>query len=179
MDLATMILGWHIWFFREGDAFTVPGAGICAAESKPGISPDFDAGWIEVGTVESFDPNVSQEEYKLWKPSPGRLTLRDSPENKQEFSGKVIVNDVGPLAIETFFRTSQKLGGAVKQFNPLSSASKKGWLHFQGYGQDDEIALTLDAWAKVRSTLKWDGTPTKPEFDFMQLYSSLNTGATA
>lgn len=178
MTPGSLLAGWHVWFFREGDAFTVPGAGVCAAETKPGISPDFDAGWIELGAVENYEPAIAQQEYKLWKPKPGRKVLKDMLENEQEFSGKVIVNDVGPLAVETFFRAMQKLGGATVQFNPLSSISKKGWLHFQGYDQNDELFLSQDVWCRLRCMMKFDGTPTKPEFDFYQLDSSLNTGAT-
>lgn len=177
MNLDTLILGSHFWFFREGDAFTVPAPGVCARETKPGISPDFDAGWIDFGAVETFEPTVAQEDYKLWRPSPGRLTLKDMPENKQELSGKFTTNDVGPLAIESFFRTSQKLGGGVLQFNPISSISKRGWMHFQGYDQNDGLVLSLDLFVRLRATMKFDGTPTKPDFEFFTLYSSLNTGA--
>lgn len=166
-----------MWFFREGDAFTEPAPGTCAQEAKPGIAPDFDAGWIDVGAVESFDPSVTQEEYKLYRPSPGRLVLKELLENKQELTGKVVVNDVGGLAIETALRASQKLQGAQVQFNPLSSISKRGWAHFQCYDQNDALFLTLDMWVRLRTTLKFDGTPTKPEFDLFMLYSSLNTGS--
>ena len=151
MNLATALIGSHVWFFRENDAFTQPAPGVCGQESKPGIAPNFDAGWIDLGAVEGFEPNFAQQEYKLWKPAPGRLVLKDVPENMQELSGKITVNDVGPLAIELFFRTSQKLGGAQLQFNPKSSRSKKGWLHFQCYGDDDNLWLSLDLWSRVRS----------------------------
>ena len=178
MNLASLIIGSHFWFFREGDAFVDPAPGICAQESKPGISPTFDPGWIDLGAVESFDPTVAQQDHKLWRPAPGRLVLKDVLETQQELSGKVVVNDVGPLAIETFFRTSQKLGGAQLQFNPLSAISRRGWCHFQGYDQTDALALSLDLWVRIRGMLKFDGSPTKPEFEIFMLYSSQNTGAT-
>jgi hypothetical protein len=177
MNLATALIGSHLWFFREGDAFTQPAPGVSAQEAKPGISPNFDAGWIDLGAVESVDPTVNQEEHKLYRPSPGRLVLKDLIETKQELSLKVMTNDVGPLAIEAFFRTSQKLGGGQVQFNPLSAVSRKGWAHFQMYDQGDNIWLSLDLWVRLRTAMKLDGTPTKPEFDLFMLYSSLNTGA--
>lgn len=177
LSLASRMIGSHLWFFREGDAFTVPGAGICAQESKPGISPGFDANWIDMGAVEMVDPAVAQEEFKLYRPSPGRLVLKDVLENKQELSFKVTVNDVAGIHIETFFRAVQKLQGGQTQFNPLSAISKRGWAHFQMYDHEDTNVLNLDVWCRIRTSLKFDGTPTKPEFDIFMLYSSLNTGA--
>ncbi len=178
MDLTTAIIGSHAWFFREGDAFAVPAPGVCGAESKPGIEPDFDAGWIDLGAIESADPTMGQEEFKLWKPAPGRLVLKDIPENKQELSYKIVTNDVGPLAIEVFYRATQKVGGAQLQFNPLSAPSRRGWMHLQKYNSGDGLWLTLDLYSRLRiNTLKMDGTPTKPEWDLYVLYSSLNTGA--
>ncbi len=177
MNVGSYIIGSHCWFFREGDAYTVPSAGVCGQESKPGIAPTLDAGWIDIGAVETFEPTIAQEEHKLWRPSPGRLVLKDYLENKQELSGKITVNDVGPLAMELFFRTTQKLGGAQLQFNPLSSISKRGWSHFQSYDQNDALIFSLDLWVRMRVTMKFDATPVKPEFDFYALYSSLNTGA--
>jgi hypothetical protein len=103
--------------------------------------------------------------------------LKDLPETQQELSLKVMTNDVGPLAIESFFRSSQKLGGGQLQFNPLSRISLKGWAHFQCYDQSDNLWLSLDLWVRMRTNLKLDGTPTKPEFELYMLYSSLNTGA--
>ncbi len=179
MNLDTLILGSHFWFFREGDAFTQPAPGVCAQEVKPGISPNFDAGWIDFGAVETWEPTVTQEDYKLYRPAPGRLVLKDAIENKQELGGKFTTNDVGPLAIESFFRSNQKLVGGQVQFNPLSAISRRGWLHFQGYDQNDVLVLSLDLWVRLRVMLKFDGSPTKPEFEFFTLYSSLNTGAIA
>src|SRR5689334_5436137 len=137
MVAATMLVGTHMWFFREGDAFVKPAPGLCAAETdlggagngKPGITPDFDAGWIDVGTVEACELTATQTDHKLWKPSPGRLVLKDLIETQQEMTGKITVNDVSPLAVETMFRTNTKLGGAQKQFVPLGAVSRKGWSH--------------------------------------------------
>lgn len=180
LQLGSLIVGSHFWFFREGDAFVDPAPGVCAQESKPGISPTFDPGWIDLGAVETFDPSVTQTEHKLYRPSPGRLVLKDLLETLQELSAKVTTNDAGPLAIEAFFRTSQKLGGAQTQFNPLSAISKRGWVHFQGYDQNDNLVLTIDLWCRLRCTMKLDGkAPTMPEYDLFMLYSSQNTGQIA
>ena len=176
-DYKSVLAGFHVWFFREGDAFTVPAPGISGAESIPGISPDFDAGWIELGTVEGFDPAVAQTDIKLYKPAPGHLVLKEILETKQELTGKVTVNDVSALIFELVFRTSQKLGGAQQQFNPLSAVSRKGWAHFQGYDHDDNILCVMDWWCRARGTMKFPlGEATKPEIELFWLYSSLSTG---
>lgn len=177
--MQSAIVGWHVWFFREGDAFTEPAAGVCGQESKPGISPDFDAGWMDIGACETMEPAVAQQEYKLYRPNPGRLVLKDLLENMQERTFKFVVNDLSELAVELAYRTSQKLGAGQKQFNSLSSISKKGWLHMQGYDHTDTLILTEDVWGRLRASFKFDGQPTKPEFDFFQFYSSLNTGVEA
>lgn len=179
MNLASYIIGAHLWFFREGDAFTKPEAGVCGVESKPGIEPEMDPGWLDLGAVESIEPTVSQEEHKLWRPAPGRLVLKDVLENKQEMSWKVVTNDVGPLAMECFMRTSAKLGGAQSQYNPLSAISRRGWVHVQMYDQDNALWNSLDMWCRVRCAMKFTGEPTKPEWDLFLLYSTLNTGAIA
>ena len=176
MLLASYIIGTHLWFFRDGDAFAVPEAGVCGVESKPGIAPDFDAGWIDLGAVESFEPTVSQEDYKLWKPAPGRLVLKDLLENKQEMTLKFTTNDVGPLVIETMFRSSQKLGGAQVQFNPISAIARRGWLHCEFYDQDNASWMDLDLFVRLRSASKFLSEPVKPEWEAFLLYSSLNTG---
>jgi hypothetical protein len=49
-------------------------------------------------------------------------------------------------------------------------------VHFQGYDQNDNLALALDMWVRLRVMLKFDGSPTKPEFELFGLYSSQNTG---
>lgn len=181
MDTNSVIIGSHFWFFREGDAITVPEAGVCAQEVKPGLGEGaaMDAGWIEMGTVEDFDPTASQEEYKLWKPSPGRLVLKDVLENKQELSGKMVLNDVSALAIETAFRSNQKLAGAQKQFNPLGAISRRGWGHWQFYDQADGLWFNMDLWIRLRTKIKFGAEPVKPEVEFFTLYSSLNTATIA
>lgn len=178
LQLGSLIVGSHFWFFREGDAFAVPAAGVCGQESKPGISPAFDAGWIDLGAVESFEPTVTQTEHKLYRPAPGRLVLKDVLETQQELAGKITVNDAGPLAVELAMRAVQELSGVTTQFNPLSAISKRGWVHFQGYDQNDNLVLNIDLWSRLRCTMKFDGkNPTMPEYELFMLYSSQNTGA--
>jgi len=176
MLLDSFIIGTHGWFARDGDAFTTPAPGTVGRESKPDSA---DAVYQDFGAIESADPTVAQEETKLWQPAPGRLVLRDVMENKQELSYKVKTNELSGLTIEMMYRTSQKLQGAQKQFNPLSAVSRRGWVHFEKYDQNDELWLTLDLYCRIRASGKFDGKPTMPEFDLFVLYSSLLTGQIA
>lgn len=181
MNLASYIIGTHLWFFREGDAFTLPDpGGTCGQEVKPGIAPDLDPVWIDLGAVESFEPTVAQTDYELWKPAPGRLVLKDLLENKQKLTIKAVTNDVGGLAVEAMFRATQELAnttGTEQQFNPLSAISRRGWIHAQFYDQDNNNYMNLDLWSRLRATGKFMGEPTKPEWEMFMLYSSLNTGS--
>lgn len=174
------MLGSHFWFVREGDAFLLPGAGVCGPAAKPGFAEGaIDASWINMGAIESLEPNATQEDYKLWKPAPGRLVLKDVLENKQELSWKITVNDVKEIHMELMYRTSQKLGGAQKQFNPLSAPSRRGWAHIEQYDQDNNLVATLEFWCRLRGSFKADGTPSKPEMELYMLYNDLNAGAIA
>ena len=181
MDTKSIIVGSHALFFVEGDAITVPGASICAVDSKPGIGASvgngLDPAWFDLGTVESADPTIAQSDHELWKPSPGRLVLKDILENQQKLTWKIMTNDFGPFAVEAGFRSSTRLTGAQKQFTPLSAISKRGWLHLQHYDHTDTLILTIDQWCRLRPVWKFDATPTKPEWEVFMLYSTLNTGA--
>lgn len=174
MNPYSVIVGSHIQLFRQGDPFTVPGpGGVCDINAKPDPT---DAGWIDIGAIEDVEPSVSQSDHKLFKPAPGRLVLKDVKETQQEMSLKVTTNEVSSLAFETLFRTSQKLSGAQKQFNPLSAVSRYFWLHCQVYDDTDTLILTWDQWCKVRSKQKWAKEPVMPEWEIFCLYSQYNTG---
>lgn len=176
-EFKDILAGVHGFFAREGDAIVSPAAGFCAQEVKPGIDPDFDASWIEIGDVEGYDPNVTQTDIKLYKPSLGHVVLKNLLETKQELTGKLTVNNMSALIFELMFRTSQKLGNGQTQFNALSAVSRRGWLHLEGYDQDEDILFTHDMWVRARASTKFAlGEPVKPEIEFFMLYSSLNTG---
>ena len=179
MNVYSLIPGSHILVARQGDAFTVPSAGTVGVNAKPDPT---DTSFIDVGTVESGEFTTSETIHKLFGPSPGRLVKIDSKETMQELNGKFTVNTFGPLLVEVFFRTSQKLGGqtVLKQFNPLSAVSRYVWLHAQIYDDFDSLFLTLDLWGKLRSkTLSLKSEPVKTDLEFESLYSALSTGLTS
>ena len=175
----SLIPGSHVLVARLGDAFTIPTAGTVSAAAKPDPT---DACFMDIGTVEDGELKFSQSDHKLFGPSPGRLIMTDLKETQQELTADFTTNTVNPLAIETFFRTTQKLGGQTtqKQFNPLSAPSRYVWLHAQIYDDQDTLFLTIDLWGKLRiSTLSLKNEPVKPKFEFFNLYSALATGLTS
>ena len=175
----SLIPGSHTQIARSGDAFTIPSAGIVGVAAKPDPT---DPCFMDLGTIETGEFTLGQSDHKLFGPAPGRLIMTDIKETMQELTCKFTVNTVNPLAIETFFRTSQKLGGQTvqKQFNPLTGPSRYCWLHAQIYDDQDGLFLTVDLWGKIRvNTFSLKSEPTKPEFDFFNLYSALATGLTS
>ncbi len=176
--LGVYALGKHGWFFREGDAYTEPSAGTCAAESKPDAE---DPAYIDIGAIEDWEDDVSGgQDVEVWRPSPGRLVLKDVLEIKPKFTAKFTTGEMGPLAVESFYRTSQKLDGSSVQFNPLSGRLRKGWFHSQLYSQDDVLISSMDLWGRLKCTggiKSSDGSLVKPTWELLVLYSSLNTAS--
>ncbi len=176
MSLTTraMALATHAFFAREGDAFTTPAPGTVGRNDKPDADDDV---WIEPGTIEeSEDSIVDEDEVKLWKPSPGHLVPNDIITLKQGLQIKFTTNEMSPLAVEAFYRTSQLLDESSEVFNPLSSVPRKGWLKLQRYTERDEAQLVLDVWGRLKVTggMKMGGAIIKPEFEFYVLYSQYN-----
>lgn len=179
LSIKTLALGAHAFFFREGDAFTLPGpGGNAAADAKPDADDD---GWIDVGTIESFEDSIADEdEKKVYRPAPGHLVVKDVITTKQGMEFKFTSNELGPLALEAFYRTTQKLDGTSTQFNPLSGVPRKGWLKLQRYDHEDNLVLVADLWVRLKVTggMKGgNGDLVMPEFSAYLLYSALNTAA--
>lgn len=176
IPVATLAIATHAFFFREGDAFTVPSAGTCGVNAKPGAA---DPKWISLGTIENFEDAISdEEEKKVWAPTPGHLQVKDIITTKQGMTFKLTSNDLSPLAVEAFYRTSQKLDGTSTQFNPLSAVPRKGWLKLQRYDHNDILRFAIDLWVRLKVTggIKGgNGDLIMPEFEAELLYSSLNT----
>lgn len=178
LPTATLALATHAFFFREGDAFTQPEAGTCARESKPGAD---DEAWLSLGTIETAEDSISDEEEKtVWAPVPGHLVKKDIITTKQGLTIKLTSNELTPLAVEAFYRTSQDLDSESDQFNPLSAVPRKGWLKLQRYDQDDVEQFVIDLWGRLKVTGGFKGGGGElvaPEFEFETLYSTLNTAA--
>ena len=175
LDLKARVLGSHLFFFREGDAYTVPGAGTCGAESKPDAN---DPDYINLGPIEDWEDDVSGgSDLEIWRPSPGNLVLKDIIEIKAKMMVKATTGEMSALAIESFYRSATNIASLTGQFNPLSGTLKKGWLHGQRYDHENNLVFTFDLWGrlKVSGGMKSGGELVRPQFEFAVLYSSLNT----
>ncbi len=175
-----MALGCHAFFWREGDDYTLLAPGVAGKDSKPDAT---DPDWVNrsLGVIESFDDSITdEEEKKLYQPAPGHLVIQAVITTKQGMMFKMTSNEVTPLALEAFYRTSQKLDLTSAQFNPLSAVPRKGWLKLQRYDHDDNLVIVLDGWVRLKVTggmKSGDGNILMPEFEAYLLYSQYNTAA--
>lgn len=175
LSIAPYIIGTHAFFFRNGDAYTVPGAGTCGRESKPGAA---DPAWIDLGVIEESSDNLDDSKIEVYRPGPGRLRLWDVLSTKDKLMVKFTCSELGPLAVETLYRTLA-LTEASSQFNPLEGVVKKGWLKIQRYDQADAQRVILDLFVmlSISGDLNFGGGElVKPQFEAMVLHSTLNTG---
>lgn len=145
LTTAARIAAAHVWFFREGDAHTVPSPGTCGRESKPGAA---DAGWISIGLIKGLSITPEVQPYERYQPSPGRKRLYEILHGKRNLTIKFTSDDMTPLALEHLFG-SEKLSGSTEQFNPGEGTVKNGWLKVQCYGHDDELFLTFDVFVNL------------------------------
>jgi len=184
MALATLtqrILSSHANFFREGDSFTVPGAGTCARASKPGAA---DGGWIDLGIVEACDLKVEPiKEQKTYAAAPGRLQVYDVLTAGHEMALSFTLAEMHYWHVELMLRTA-KLTNASTQANPLEGTTFRGWLKFSHYDQSQVPGATALLIADWFVALKCTGGLTlaggdilKPQFEAQQLYSLYNTVA--
>jgi hypothetical protein len=170
----SIIVGNHAFFFRDGDAFTVPSSGTAARAAKPGAA---DAGWIDFGIISSLGVTPSKDAKEVYAPTPGQLRLYDVIETKRKLDIKFDTEEMSSLAFEILFGTLP-LTGSSTQYNPLEGVTKKGWLKIQQYGQDDALINTLDVYVHLHVTgeVKFDDNIVKAPFEANVLHSTLNTG---
>jgi len=175
MTQGSLIVGSHVYFVRDGDAYTIPGAGTAGRNAKPGAT---DTSWNDLGIIETAGVTPSQEERKVYAPTPGRLRLYDVHTTKNELDIKLGLEEMSPLVWELLFGTLP-LTGASTQYNPLAAPSKKGWLKLQQYRGDNDAAFnTVDVYVKIKvdGETKFDDNIIKTNLTCMVLHSTLNTG---
>jgi hypothetical protein len=184
--LGSYSLGHHGFFFREGDAITIPAAntGSIAGPASRTNKPDpTDPLYQDIGAIADWsDETKSLGDEKIYKPSPGRMQHYDSVEKGAEFTKKFTAQEIQALAMEIFYRTKQKLTSAGGVFNPLSAAPRRGWFHTELYDQNDTFVFNLDLYGLLRITGGMgskEGSVVKPNYELTVLYSTLNVGLLA
>jgi len=177
MSLITeaLILGSHAFFFREDAAYTVPSAGTCAAEAKPGAS---DPAWINLGPVTGAEVSeAAGDAVEQWAPLPGALRRKNIFRTKEKLDIDLTVNEVTPLALQAIFRTEVLSGSSGETANPLEGSTIRGWLKLQLYDANDALRFALDLWCELRVNGAVSLDPSKlleVKFSAAGLYSSAN-----
>jgi hypothetical protein len=186
ITLASYALGRHSYFFRDGDAITIPAAGtgsVAGAASRTNKPDPTDPLYIDLGACDDWsDDFKSLGDEKIYKPTPGLRQLYDVIEKGAEGMIKITSQEMQAFAVEVFYRTSQKLTqtGGTQQFNPISAPRKRGWFHQECYDQSNNFAFSFDVYAVLRITggiSSKEGGIVKPQYEVNVLYSTLNTGA--
>jgi hypothetical protein len=181
-DVKSIATGDFVYFFREGDAFTLPtpGGTVSRTAQIPSTDP-LDEGWLvrKIGNVESLEPKlVDDDEVKVMGPAgeTGLITTRDVVQVKQGLEFDFTTNEMTRLAAQCFYRT-QNLSNASTYFNPLSSVPPKGWLLVQRYDQEGQEHVIFLAWARLKCTggmKSGDGSLIKPTWNALVLWDYSN-----
>lgn len=178
MTRKARFIGSHLWFVREGAAFTVPSSGNASNTSKPGSS---DTSWGKLAVVKTLevDPG-NQTPYELTEPSPGLLQRTDviMPGSMPVWSATL--KEVDVLLFELAFNTLA-LTTSSTQFNPGERATTvKGWIKLQTYDQNNASVSTIDTYAAIslKAGVTFDPTQaTETQLEIRPLFSTLNTGS--
>jgi hypothetical protein len=179
MNTAPRILGNHVYFFRDGSAFTLPAPGGVVSRT---VKPDeTDPAWIDFGVVNNLGITPESSEDEIYAPSPGALELYDVIENKRKRTIKFECEELSFLSFELAFHT-KPLSVAGGQYNPGAGRTIKGWLKVEQYDQDaddnsDPVnVVDLYVHLKLDGELKCDENHVKTGIQARSLRSTLNSG---
>src|SRR5262245_3096747 len=144
---ASMLLGAHVFFFREGDTLTFSGtSGAASNTNKPNAA---DTAWVDLGIIDDAAFTFDETDFEIWGAQTGRLRLVDLLSTKEKIGLKFTCGELSPLAVETQLRTLA-LSSSSTQFNPGEGVLKKGWLKSQFYDQNDAQRIILDCWSRLK-----------------------------
>jgi len=87
--------------FRDGDAITVPAAGVSGRGVKAGGA---DPLWLDLGVLSDVGVTPSQEEREVYAPQPGKLVLYDVIPTKHKREIKLALMQMSPIVWENPFR---------------------------------------------------------------------------
>jgi hypothetical protein len=180
-------LGLHGFFAAEGSAYAKDylgnvGAGVVDASHAPDSN---DAAFIPLGTIQDWEHKASAKTTKTMAPNPSILGNKRVVTTAQELSYNFTTNEVTPLTLATFYRSSAALVQASAQFVPLSGKPPHGFLLLEGFsteGDQENPYMTMLIWVFLSVTGGMDGGDNKilmPKFECEQLISPVNTVGTA
>lgn len=179
-------LGAHAYFAPEGSAyangFLANGPGTVDVNDAPATT---DPAFVFVGTIEDWEDKPGDKTVKTMTPAPSILVPKRTVTVSQEMMYNFTTNEVTPLAVQTFYRTTQALTAASSQFNPLSGKPMHGFLLLEKYSTEGDqtnpfwIGL-LWVFLKITGGMKGgDNLILKPTWEADQMFSPLNTVSAA
>ena len=178
MNTAPRILGSHVSFFRDGEAFTDPESGTASRSAKPAAD---DPKWIDFGVVNNLGVTPESSVDEIYAPSPGTLELYDVIENKRKRTFKFECDELSFLSFELAFH-AKPLTVAGGQYAPGTGKLVKGWLKIEQFDQnaedDSDPVNTVEQYVhlKLDGDFKCDENHVKTSIQALALRSSLNTG---
>ena len=175
-DLKSYALGSQAWFFKEGLAFTSPGAGTVSVSALPDKN---DPLWpsLFIGDTEEWNDKKTVDTEDVFKPNPGILVRKDIVTFFQQLDIELTTNSTRRIAFQIMYGSSVTLTTGLGQFAPLASPPPNGWLKLQRYNQDNELIFAADLWVRmdVQEMASGNKKLIKPKFMAKVLASDLNT----
>lgn len=189
MNQEVKLLGCLAQFALAGTVESTPGTGTTSGTYIPGnaaVDASSAALWMPLGIIAECSEKVSNGKIKIFKPSPGTLTLADLRETKFERELTIKISECSNLmwlALRRALSTTSPRTGAIGQHVPLTGGTIRGWLKVQSYNQDtnaQEIAEQVWGTFSIDSAVPY-GNDKNVEFTvmFTQLWSSLNSATGA
>jgi hypothetical protein len=180
MQTKTFAPGQQAWFFRNGDAITIPAAGgsVAGPASISNKPNPLDPNYIPLGSINDWEDDLKGTDVEIWGPAPGRQQLIGLHETKVKSSRKFTAQQMSAIAAELFYRPLTLLTPASAQFNSLTGTKREGWLHVQRYDNDNNLWMTEDTWGVLRVTggiKSKEGAIIEPTFEQIVYYSLLNS----
>lgn len=180
MNKARTVIGTHAFFFPDGSAFTVPGAGTSGRAAKPGAA---DPAWFDMG-VSDWTKSPQNKFSDFMAPAPGARTLYDKITTAKglKLKGKVMEQSNLTWKLLLGLASAFPLTGAGGQYNPLEGDPViRGWLQLQQYNQLNALINTVDYFVAltVPGDVEFGENPVDVNVEADVLFSTLNTGTLA
>jgi hypothetical protein len=175
----------HLWFARKGESWTTPSAGgpVSSTAKPPMDAADASSNdlWVPLG--ESFlstEPSAGNV-IDIWTGSPGILVKKKKIATKQALMFTIDCQELTEIALTALYQCLDldlDLTTGAKQFNPLEgNYLREGWIHQQGYDQENNHIKTVDTWGCLSFTGSYqeNGENLNYQLQFEVLHSTLNT----
>lgn len=179
MNKKRSVFGTHAFFFPDGVAYTVPGAGTCGRAAKPGAA---DPAWFDLG-VSTWGKQPTHKIEDFDAPAPGRRQLYDKITTRVGLTLKGKMMEISNVMYQMMLATAQLgLTGAGGQYNPLEGDPVvRGWLQLQEYNQENVLINTTDYFVAmtIPGDVTFDDKLLDIDVEAAVLFSTLNTGTLA